>query len=82
MFLDISVPDTPIMTPEEFEKLPVISLGDTTRNEETGYTAVQQFFLPYVDTYHSILWVLFFGTLLFLITRFILLPLLKDLKKS
>lgn len=66
------------MSPEEFEKLPIIALGDTADNEPTGYTEIQQFFLPYVDTYHTFLWICFFGTLAFLITRYILIPLMKD----
>lgn len=74
--------ENPIMTPEEFEKLPVIGFGDTRNNPASNYTEVQKFFLPYVETYHSFLWLLFFGTLLFLITRFIILPLLKDQEKK
>lgn len=70
------------MSPEEFEKLPIIALGDTINNEPTGYTEMQKAFLPYIDDYHAFLWVLFFGTLFFLITRFILIPMFKKEKSS
>jgi hypothetical protein len=70
------------MSPEEFEKLPIIALGDTTYNDPTGYTEIQKFFLPYIETYHAFLWICFFGVLLTLITRFIILPLMKKDKKD
>ncbi len=65
------------MKPEEFEKLPIIGLRGTEGSDPTGYTEVQQFLLPYVDTYHSFLWLCFFGTLLVLALRFLILPLRK-----
>jgi len=68
------------MSPEEFEKLPIIGLGETANNEPTGYTEIQKFFLPYIDAYHAFLWFCFFGILVYLITRFILLPLIKKEK--
>ena len=70
------------MSPDEFEKLPIIALGDTANNEPTGYTDIQKFFLPHIDEYHAFLWVLFFGTLFFLITRFIIIPLIKGEKSK
>lgn len=66
------------MSPEEFKKLPIIALGDTTNSDSTGYTEIQQFFLPYIGSYHAFLWFCFFGTLAFLITKFIIRPLIKS----
>lgn len=70
------------MTPEEFEKLPIIGLGDTFNNAPTGYTEIQKLFLPYIDLYHNFLWFCFFGILIYLSTKFILLPLIKGKKQE
>ncbi len=68
------------MTPTEFEKLPIIGLQDTGTSDPTGYTDLQAAFLPYIDLYHTALWLLFFGIGITLVTRFILIPLLKGAK--
>lgn len=70
------------MKPEEFEKLPIIALRGTEGNTPTGYTETQKILLPYIDTYHSILWLCFFGTLFFLIFKFLILPIVKDSNKK
>lgn len=70
------------MSPEEFEKLPIIALKDTGNSDSTGYTELQQFFLPYIGYYHELLWLCFFGTLAYLIIKFIIRPLLKRGKNT
>lgn len=70
------------MTPEEFEKLPVIGLGDTVNNDPTSYSDLQWALMPHLDTYHSILWAIYYGVLIILITRFIILPMFKSDKKD
>ena len=70
------------MSPEEFEKLPVIGLDGVVDNDPTSYSDLQIALMPYVDTYHSLLWVGYYGVLLVLITRFIILPMLKGDKKD
>jgi hypothetical protein len=70
------------MSPEEFQKLPIIPLGETAGTEPTSYTEIQKVFLPYVDTYHTFLWFCFFATIAYLVTRFILLPLIKGEKSQ
>lgn len=62
------------MTPEEFTKLPIISIGETASNPPTAYTDLQLKLLPYIDSYHTLLWFMFFGTLLVLIYRFLVHP--------
>lgn len=70
------------MKPEEFEQLPIIGLRGTEGNDPTGYTETQQFLLPYIDTYHSFLWLCFFGTLFILTLRFLILPLIKNINQK
>ncbi|HPF77963.1 MAG TPA: hypothetical protein PLF01_01605 [Alphaproteobacteria bacterium] len=70
------------MSPEEFEKLPIIGIAGTQGNEPTGYTELQKMLLPYIDTYHSFLWLCFFGTLFYLIFKFLILPIAQDSKKK
>lgn len=62
------------MTPEEFTKLPIIGMNDTIGNDPTGYTEIQLKLLPYIASYHNLLWLMFFGTFFFLIYRFLVLP--------
>lgn len=63
------------MKPEDFEKLPIIALPGTESNPPTGYTELQKELLPYIDSYHSFLWLCFFGLLFFLVFKFLLIPL-------
>lgn len=70
------------MNPDEFEKLPIIGLNGTVDNDPTSYSELQIALMPYVDTYHSFLWLGYYGVLVTLIMRFIILPLFKDDKKK
>jgi len=73
---------TSIMSPEEFEKLPIIGLGDTVDNDPTSYSDLQWALMPHIDMYHNILWAAYYGVLIVLITRFIILPMFKRDKKD
>ena len=70
------------MTPEEFQKLPLMPLGDTYGNAPTGLDPIQQFFLPYVEYYHLGLWFIFFSTLSFMVINYIGRPLLEEGHKA
>lgn len=70
------------MTPQEFEKLPILESDRTIGNDLTGYTDLQLSLLPYIEHYHLFLWVLFFSTAAFLIFRFIAKPLFSGEKQQ
>lgn len=59
------------MTPAEFEALPLFPLRGTEGNDPTGYTALQSALLGYIDYYHTALWLVFFGSLFYMVLRYL-----------
>lgn len=54
-----------------YDSLPLIALGSTGTNDPAGYTAMQTAIAPYLDYYHAALWLCFFGTLFYLLFRYV-----------
>jgi hypothetical protein len=68
---------TPLLPPSELDALPIIELPGLQGNPPTGYTVLQEILLPYVDIIHALWWVALCMTIICLLTRFIVKPLLK-----
>ncbi len=64
--------------PEEFEKLPILSL--IPGNEPTSLNAVQRFLLPYLDTIEIAYWVVFWGLLIYLAGKYLIYPMVSGEK--
>lgn len=54
------------------DTLPIIALEETEGNAPTHLVPLQEAILPYVDMYHTFLWVLFIFVLVFLVGRYII----------
>jgi hypothetical protein len=68
---------TPLLTPSELEALPIIALPGLQGNPPTAYTALQKIMLPYVDVIHAVWWAALCVTIIYLLVRFIMKPLVR-----
>lgn len=61
----------------DYAHLPIYRLSGLRGNAPAQLDALQQFFAHYLEIIHAGWWMLYAGTLAYLITRFIVLPLLR-----
>lgn len=64
-----------MLSHEQFLALPIIALKGLEGNPPADYSALQLALLPYLEQVQAFWWVCFYGTLLVLLTRFVILPL-------
>ena len=72
---------TPVPDPEDFATLPRIVLEGLEAYPDAALTPWQQAMRPYAETIELFWWACFALTLLYLITRFFLLPLISGVKQ-
>ncbi len=65
-----------MMDKDEFEKLPILHL--TPGNEPTSLYPMQEALVPYVDEISIVYWVIFWSVIIFLSSRFVIIPAVKN----
>lgn len=69
---------TPLLPDDTFKELPIIATRATDGYPPTEYTALQKALLPYIDSIHLFWWSCLVVTMAYVITRFLVLPFVRN----